>query len=160
PRERGRISDLHGALLAARDEVADDPGVVAAPLRVRRRDRTSTDADSERSGWVDPSRATSTGAQPHEDRDDTPDAEPKTPPDRWPIRVMTALAAAAIAVWLAVHVLGSAPLPPALVGFATVVAMLVAPSLGWMALTAVTVVLAVIEGHSGLALMTLLALSL
>ncbi len=147
PRERGRISDLHGALVAVRETVGDEPGVVAAPLRVRRRDRT-------------PAATPSTAARPYPLQDAEPDAEPRLPAEPWPTRAMTALAAAAIAVWLAVHVLGSAPIPPALAGLATGAMILVAPRLGWVALTAVAVALAVIEGHAGLATVTLLALAL
>ena len=144
PRERGRISDLHGALAAVREEVGDEPGVVAAPLRVRRRDRARVDDQaSQGSPWAEPSPAGLTGAQPSPRPDGEPSAEPRTPPDPWPTRAMAAFAAAALTVWLAVNVLGSAPIPPALAGLATGAMILVAPRLGWVALTAGTVALAV-----------------
>jgi serine/threonine protein kinase len=157
PRERGRISDLHAALVAVHDEVGDEPGVVAAPLRVRRRDRTNTNADGEGSRWAEPHRRDSTGAAIADGGDER---KPYTPPDPWPTRAMAAFAAAAIAVWLAVHVLGSSPFPPALAGLAAGAIMLAAPRLGWLVLTAAIVALTVIEGHFGLAVVTLLALCL
>ena len=78
----------------------------------------------------------------------------------WPTRAMAAIAATAVAVWLTVHVLGSAPIPPALMGLAAGAAVLVSPRGGWLALSGITVILAVIEGHAGLAVVTVLALAL
>lgn len=73
---------------------------------------------------------------------------------------MAAIAATAVAVWLTVHVLGSAPIPPALAGLAAGAAVLMSPRGGWLALSGITVILAVIEGHAGLAVVTALALAL
>ena len=73
---------------------------------------------------------------------------------------MAAIAATAVAVWLTIHVLGSAPIPPALAGLAAGAAVLVSPRGGWLALSGITVILAVIEGHAGLAVVTVLALAL
>jgi eukaryotic-like serine/threonine-protein kinase len=147
PRERGEISDLHAALVAGHQQVSDESGVVKP--RWRWRARAADDRRDDRGDFQ---------ARPITDTDD--ELRPLAPPDPWPARGLAAVAAAATAVWLSVHVLGSAPIPPALAGLAAGAMILAAPRAGWLALTALTVLVAVIEGHSGLALLTLLALAL
>ena len=117
PRERGRISDLHETLVAVRDEVGDEPGVVAAPLRVRTHDRkrgrpAAIAMDGSRAARRQPRREQSDA---HEDGQESELRRALVP---WPTRAMAAIAATAVAVWLTVHVLGSAPIPPALAGLA------------------------------------------
>ncbi len=158
PRERGRISDLHETLVAVRNEVGDEPGVVAAPLRVRRRDRKR--ADRQPSPWTEPSGTQEPRRKQSEAHMDGQESELRRALVPWPTRAMAAIAATAVAVWLTVHVLGSAPIPPALMGLAAGAAVLVSPRGGWLALSGITVMLAVVEGHAGLAVVTVLALAL
>ncbi len=72
-----RISELHGALAAVREQVGDEPGVVAAAVRVRRRDRARRRRPaSQASPWAEPRRTGLTGAQPSPAPDGEPSAEP------------------------------------------------------------------------------------
>jgi eukaryotic-like serine/threonine-protein kinase len=167
PGERGAISELRGALTAARDQVGDETGVVAAPRRIRRRHRSAAGGEGSAWGEASPGREAASWPQTGSTATSTPgpdpeqDAEPGSElSDSWPARALAALGAAVTAVWLAVHVLGSAPIPPALAGLAAGAMILVSPRGGWLALTGVTVAVALIQGHAGLALMAFLALAL
>ena len=168
PGERGAISELRGALTAARDQVGDETGVVAAPRRVRRRHRSAARGEAspwdeaspsgEAASWPQTGSTATSKAGPEQGAE--PGIAPRALSDPWPARALAALGGAATAVWLAVHVLGSAPIPPALAGLAAGAMILVSPRGGWLALTGVTVAVALIQGHTGLALMAFLALAL
>ena len=137
-RERGRILDLRRALVAARDMVAAEPGVVGdawAPReRLLTRERPVVSDARTR-----PARTT---------------ASPKRPGsnDRvWVSRGLGALGAGASAAWLSAHVLAPAPLPPAVAALICAALTLLLPRIGWLALTLAAAALTAAQGHGGLA---------
>ena len=186
PRERGRISDLRGALVAGRELVADEPGVVSArwgTLTTRLRRRPEPGAVGERethapAGQGDThapagQRETHAPAARSERHAPAERSETRVPADKLS-RALAALGAAATAAWLSIHVLGDpsipparsihvlsqAPIPPALAALAAAAMVLALPRLGWLALTTIVCGVALAQGHSGFALLTLIVLSL
>lgn len=186
PRERGRISDLRGALVAGRELVADEPGVVSARwgrLTTRMRRRPEPGAVGERethapAGQGDThapagQRETHAPAARSERHAPAERSETRVPADKLS-RALAALGAAATAAWLSIHVLGDpsipparsihvlsqAPIPPALAALAAAAMVLALPRLGWLALTTIVCGVALAQGHSGFALLTLIVLSL
>jgi hypothetical protein len=151
PRERGRISDLRRALMAAREQVGDEAGVVAAPWRPR-----TLVGDRPQEPWT--ARGQERAAPPLRVEPlagPDPEPEPGSVSHRWPARAMAALAAAITAVWLAAHALGPTPVPPALLGLLAGGLTLILPRLGWLMLIVAAAVTALAQGHSGLALLLL-----
>ncbi len=152
PGERGRLEELRGALTAVAARVADEPGVVAEPLRpktkVRRAAGPSTDelhfrledhrrlAEAEsRSPLVRPEvRRVAAPDELHEAGDEPAGDETFHIP--WPRRALAGVAAAALGAWLAHHVPGSSLLPPALIACLAGVLIAALPRAGWLALTA------------------------
>jgi hypothetical protein len=137
-RERGRILDLRRALVAAREMVAAEPGVVGdgwAPReRLLTRERPVVSDDT-------PARAD----------DNEPEAAGLN--DRvWVSRGLGALGAGASAAWLSAHALVAAPLPPAVAALICAAMTLLLPRIGWLALTLAAVTLTAAQGHGGLAL--------
>jgi serine/threonine protein kinase len=160
PRERGRVSDLRRALIAARELVGDEAGVVAAPWRPRT--ATAVAAPWRPSaGPVPPPR------QPEPEDfapvrrppapDEGPDAEAGSRPSGWVSRGLAALATALTVAWLARHVLSGPPVPPALLGLLAAGAVLLVPRLGWFAVSAAAAGAALAQGHPGFALLVLTA---
>jgi eukaryotic-like serine/threonine-protein kinase len=142
-RERGRILDLRRALVAARDLVGDETGVVGdgwAPrerLLTRERPVVSDDGPAR----VGPARGD----------DYEPEAAGMT--DRvWVSRGLGALGAGATAAWLSAHALTPAPLPPAVAALICAAMTLLLPRLGWLTLTLAVAGLTAAQGHGGLAL--------
>jgi hypothetical protein len=159
PRERGTIAELRQGLLVALPEAGDTPGVVAAPWRSRR----TTDDDhnhdhhhdpqSEREpevaiAWADPDHG-----EPAEDEAGHKLRARATRLER----VLGAGAAAALAAWAATHVLTPAPIAPAAVALVAAGAVLVAPRIGWLTLTAAFAALAAGQHHPGMAMLVLIA---
>ncbi len=151
PRERGTIRDLRRALIAARDHVGDQPGVVEAPWTARRRDTVRAESEDARldSFRENPSET------PAEQTDDQP-----THPEPWRARALAALGAGVAAAWLSSHVLGSSPLPGPLAAVLAAALVLFLPRLGWLALVVSVSVIAIAQGNWSLALVTLLMLAL
>jgi serine/threonine protein kinase len=155
PRERGRVLDLRRALVAAREHVSDEPGVVSEPWTLRPRTGIPVPPDPEFEALA----VAPTDEPQHPQR--TPE-EPQAPaqPIPWGARGLAALGAAAVAAWLSVHALGSAPVPPALAALVAGGLTLVLPRLSWPLITVASCGLAAAQGHTGLALLALIALAL
>jgi eukaryotic-like serine/threonine-protein kinase len=139
PRERGTIRDLRRALVAAREHVDDQPGVVEAPWTARHRETLRPEPVEE----------------PIAEQADEPATNPP-----WQARGLAAVAAAATAAWMSSHVLGSTPLPGPLAALAAAALVLFLPRIGWLALAVSVSAIAVAQGNSSLALVTLLILAL
>ncbi len=172
PRERGRISDLRGALVMGRELVADEPGVVTT--RWRRRPKPSGGSPWEapprrRPAVEDDPAPEEEGGDGHAGRRGSASEEEggghagqratSVPADKLS-RGLAALGGAATAAWLAIHVLGGTPIPPALAALVAAGMISALPRAGWLALTLVVGGIAVVQGHAGLAALTLIVLSL
>ncbi len=162
PAERGRLRDLRAALVIAREQVADEPGVVVAPPAGR-------DDPSRLTGWA------STAEHPwreHDHREERSDPaeqarrrhvdadEDRDARDRpaWPARGLGALAAASTGAWLAGQLLTPAPVPVPVAGLIAAGLVLLAPRLGWMALVTGISAYALAQGHPGPALVAATAM--
>ena len=155
PRERGTIRDLRRALVAAREHVGDEPGVIEAPWTTRRRDTVRADPDL----GAEPDLRAEPGANPGEIPAAQTDEQPVAH-EPWQARGLAALGAAAIAAWLSSHVLGSTPLPGPLAALGAAALILFLPRVGWLALTVSVSAIAIAQGKSSLALVVLLMLAL
>ena len=152
PRERGRLCDLRRALVAAREHVGDEPGVVIGPWG-------GSPPTTDEHPWADPPGQLPPPVPAPEARAE-PEPTPLFPIETWPARGLAAAGAAASAGWLATEVLGGAPVPPAVAALVVGGAVLALPGLGWLAFIAAAFGLAVAQGHAGFALLVLIALSL
>jgi hypothetical protein len=150
-RERGRILDLRRALVASYDLVGNEPGVVGDAWTTRR-DR---DADQDRGRADDrehePRARTRRRTEP--EGHDAERSASASADQAWLNRGLGALASAATAVWLAHHALAPAPVPVALLALVSAGVTLLLPRIGWLALTVAVAVMAVAQGHSGLAVL-------
>jgi eukaryotic-like serine/threonine-protein kinase len=149
PRERGQISDLRQALVAAHGQVGDEPGVVAAPWASREH---RLDA-----AWSQPE------APVHDDHPEPADLSAEAQRRRaWPARGLASAGAAATAAWLAAHVLTPAGLggaiSPAAAALLAAALILVLPRLGWLTLLVATGAATAAQGHAGFALLAAVAL--
>ncbi len=149
PRERGRISDLRQALVAAHEQVSDEPGMVAGPWAggEHRSDR----------GWSQPQ------APPAGDHPEAADLAADAPRRRaWPARGLASAGAAATAAWLAAHMLTPAgvggAISPAAAALLAAALVLVLPRLGWLALLVATGAAMAAQGHAGFALLATVTL--
>ena len=158
PRERGTVAELRRALVRARDDVGDEPGVVTGAWSTVRPPAPTSEADGPDDRlWREPGPdepGTPLGAPPQ----DAPLAD--TPREAWPPRALGAAAAAALAVWLAVTALAPSPVPPAAAGMFAGAAVLLLPRLGWAALTVALAAVAVSEHRPGAAMVITAALAL
>lgn len=156
PRERGRVLDLRRALVAAREHVSVEPGVVAEPWTLRPRTDLSVPPDSEYEAPAAPPTDEPDAAHPG------PAGQPQAAaqPIPWGTRGLAALGAGAVAAWLSVHALGSAPVPPALAALVAGGLTLLLPRLAWPLIIVSSCGLAAAQGHAGLALLALIALTL
>ncbi|MGI8505367.1 MAG: protein kinase domain-containing protein [Solirubrobacteraceae bacterium] len=146
PRERGTVSHLRRALVAAREQVGDESGVVAAPWASREERCNQAGGEQLGFGTSDPEAPASTAP------------EAPASPLAWPARALAALGAAATAAWLSAVLLATAPLPPAAAALAAGGLTLVLPRVGWLALTAAACATTIAQGRPGFALLALLAL--
>ncbi|MGB9183552.1 MAG: serine/threonine-protein kinase, partial [Solirubrobacteraceae bacterium] len=145
PRERGRISDLRQALVAAHEQVEDEPGVVAGPWASREHRLDEP--------WGQPE------APAHDDhREATELAEEGQRRRAWPARGLASAGAAATAAWLTAHVLAPAPFPPAAAALLAAALILVLPRLGWLTLLVAAGAATAAQGHAGLAVLAAVAL--
>lgn len=150
PRERGRVLDLRRALVEAREHVTDEAGVVTGSWPRRTEDSRGPEPVHGHPWADEPDRrqkARPAGAEP-------------SAAERWPTRGIAALGAAATAGWLATEVLGGTPVPPALAALIVGGLVLALPRIGWLALVVAACGLAIVQGHAGFALLTVLALTL
>ncbi len=150
PRERGRLCDLRSALVAAREQVGDEPGVVIGPWG-------GSPPTTDEHAWAEPPAPVSAPPAHAE-----PEGDPTSvfPIESWPARGLAAAAAAATAGWLCTEVLGRSSIPPALAALVVGGAVLALPGIGWLAFVAAVFGLAAAHGHAGFALLVLIALSL
>jgi hypothetical protein len=165
PRERGTIGELRSALVIARDQVQDQPGVVSG--RWRRGDEavSSESGLGEASGgWppgATPRGQESPGVQPPADQlpsgqDHAADAEPRIAGrDVWVGRALGVLAAAVLTGWLCSRILHPSPLAPAAAGLVAGGLTLLLPRFGFMALTASVCLVALFQEQPGAALVVL-----
>lgn len=145
PRERGRIIDLRRALVAAHDMVSDEAGVVGDAWTLRDRDR---EPGPDLADDLAPARR-----QPRASQEEDPAQAPAQ--RAWARRGLGALGAGGSAAWLGAHALHPSPLPAALLALAVGGLTLLFPRIGWLALTLAAAVMAVGQGHPGLALLIL-----
>jgi hypothetical protein len=143
PAERGTVADLGATLARARDEVGDEPGIVATAWST---------------GVWSTLRGDSATVGPQEGRDDGrlwrepvhggPESDAEAFPEQgagaaWPPRALGALAAAALAAGLAGGALRPSPVPLAAASLLAGAAVLLLPRIGWallvMALAATAV---------------------
>ena len=163
PRERGRVLDLRRAMVAAHEHVCDEPGVVAEPWTLRPRTAVPIPPDAGLPGFEHEPITPQPGST---DEPATPQRSPSEEPQAvaapipWGPRGLAALAAAAVAAWLSVHVLGSAPVAPALAALAAGGLTLLLPRLSWPLITVAACGLAAAQGHAGFALLAMIALTL
>lgn len=161
PGERGRLEELRGALTAVVGRVADEPGVVAEPLRPKTKVRRASGAGGPRGPSTDElhfrledhrrlaeAERRRSSFRPEVRRVDPPDVrgEVDEEPDRgagderfhipWPRRALAGVAAAALGAWLAHRVPGASVLPPALTACLAGLVIAALPRVGWLALTA------------------------
>ena len=149
PRERGTIRDLRRALVAAREHVDDEPGIVVAPWSPGRvgegTGQRAGEGSGERAGEHE---AWSASGEVEEDTG-------ASPTFAWPARGLASIAAAASAGWLAAHLLSPSPLPIPVAAFVAAALVLVLPRLGWLALIVAVSALATAQGNVGFALVAL-----
>ena len=155
PRERGTIRDLRRALVAAREHVGDEPGIVAPPWA----SQTHEDQYSPEDQYRHEARRADEYRHAEPTTDSGP-GEEKAPAIAWPARGLAAAAAATIAGWVSVHLLGSTPLPTPLIALAAGVLVLLLPRIGWLALIAAITTLSASQGQPGLAIVATATLAL
>jgi serine/threonine-protein kinase len=158
PRERGTVAELRRALVRARHDVDDEPGVVTGAWTTARPRAATSEADGLDEGlWREPGLA-EPRTSPRTPPQDAPLAD--TPGEGWPPRALGAAAAAALAVWLAVTALAPSPVPPAAAGLFAGAAVLLLPRLGWAALTVALTAAAVSAHRPGAAMVIAAGLAL
>jgi hypothetical protein len=159
PRERGTLVDLRTALFESLPLLEDKPGIVTSPWPLRRRSDPGPVPEQE----IDEARWSARNPRtPDEAAVEPPEAEPgadaATPGAlSWPVRALSAIATAALTVWLCAHALSSLPVSPAAAGLVAALLVLTLPRIGWLALSGSLVMAAVFEGRPGLALLIVLA---
>ena len=138
-RERGSLEELRIALMRSLLAVPDRAGVVEAPWRPR----WTSEPDHEFSGrdqeWSEPA--------------PEPAGEPaRARPGHLPQRLMSAVAAGALAAWLAGNLVTSGPFPP--IGIGAIVGATVAalPRLGWIGSVIVGSTALLLGGDGGAAM--------
>ncbi len=155
PRERGSVALLRQALEAARDHLGDEPGVVTGPWTTI---RETAEAGVVTGVWT----AVRDSADPPSDPPHRRTADEPVPGPalsrHWPDRGLAAVGAAAVAAWLAATALAPAPVAPALIGFLAGGLTLVAPRLGWAAITTALCTAAAAQHREGAALVILIGL--
>jgi eukaryotic-like serine/threonine-protein kinase len=161
PRERGTIADLRRALETVHDHVGDEPGVVTGLLTIS---DTRGPAGPESEPALPGSPSTPDQPRPAPQWRPPVSAEPSAEAepaelrkDVWPARGLAAAGAAALTAWLLANLLVPAPLPPAAAAMIAGSATLLLPRLGWVVLTVGLCAAAAAQGHSGAALVILIA---
>ncbi len=158
PRERGTVAELRRALVRARQDVDDEPGVVTGAWSTLRPPAATSAADGpDERLWREPG-PTGPGTPLEIPPRDASLAD--TPGEPWPPRALGAAAAAALAAWLAVTALAPSPVPPAAAGLFAGAAVLLLPRLGWAALTVALAAVAISEHRPGAAMVITAALAL
>lgn len=175
PAERGTIGELRGALETSLNAVSDEAGVVANPWRLFPR-RAAHEERTLTAGWPvahamasapEPSGGPQRAAPERHDQPvtarfrqrreegDRPNerAERARNPLGLGARAGGAAAGAVLAGWLVAHMLTPAPLAPAAAALGAAALMLVVPRLGFVAMTAALMIVAIPQGHAGDALL-------
>jgi serine/threonine protein kinase len=157
PRERGSMAELRRALVAARNQVQDDPGVVATPPPERARQRAPAPPSSERTQqWESlppPSSEALLAREPEVAREGAPIGAGT---DEWLARALAAGATAGLAAWLCSHVLSPPPFGPTAVAVLAGAVTLVLPRAGWLALSVIFCLAAALGHQVGAALVVLI----
>ena len=155
PRERGTVEELHGALVEARDEVADTPGVVTGAWRAH-----PAQGDREPEPF----------ARPAPDGRLAPDGRPAPPegpaPEDLgaplaaisrPARIAGGLVGGVAAAWVTAHALATTPLAPAVVGVLATVLIAALPRVAWIGTITGLTTAAAVQGRPGAAILVLFA---
>lgn len=143
PDERGTIGELRAALEASMPAMSEKAGVIAAPWRPTLR-RTRQEQPTWRAARAEPAPRRVAESHPPKAR---------TPPLPLAERALGAAAGAALVGWLTAEVLTSSPLAPTATALATAALMLALPRLGFAVAAVLLCVLAVVQGHAGVALL-------
>ncbi len=153
PTERGTIPELRAALEASLSAVSDRAGVVAEPWRPAAFRGTMLKTSHASGQNQHGSGEGPLGEGPPEPHAHDP-REPHVPkpPPSLAARAAHAAAGGVLAGWLAAHVLSQAPLAPAATALAAAGLMLLVPRLGFALSAAALILVAVIQGHAGDAL--------
>jgi hypothetical protein len=144
PRERGAVIELRRALVAAHSVVDDDPGIVADPWT-----RTGDSAPSLDLEGVE---------EPAADGPPRPPVPTTEPLPAWVSRGLGALGAGIAAGWLSATLLVASPLAPPGVGVLAAGLTLLLPRLGWVAAAAWVCGMSAAQGHTGGAVVVLIAM--
>jgi eukaryotic-like serine/threonine-protein kinase len=171
--ERGRLDELRGALATVAGRMPDEPGVIAAPWRLRTKVRRragraggpNTDeihlriedhrrrAENERRSVPAPEERRPAPASDEYDADDRARVPRKRFHIPWPRRALAGVAAAVLSAWLARHAPGSSPVPAAATACAAGILVAALPRAGWLALTAFMATCLVTHSYAGGALL-------
>ncbi|MBV8431553.1 MAG: serine/threonine protein kinase, partial [Solirubrobacterales bacterium] len=159
PRERGPLVEFRSELLAAVDQVADQPGVIESPWPRRTRTREWAGQPA----WEDgppgqvrdgPAMTSPAAASPVPPPGDAPAPAFPMP---WPERALAGAAAGAAAAWVATLDGSSAGGAPAALGLVAALLVAVLPRLGWFTVVAGLAGLLAGHGRSGAAVIVALA---
>jgi hypothetical protein len=148
-RERGTVEELRAALVAALPQVADDPGVVTGGFT-----RAATaSATPEIEPW-----AFAPAAEDHDGDTEDWASAPDTGPAAWIWRGAAALATAAGVAWISSRLLAPGSFPPAVLGAAAAIFVLLLPRIGWLACALALAATAAAQNRAGGAVVVLLAM--
>ena len=151
PRERGTVEELHRALVEARSEVADTPGVVTGAWRAQ---PAQAAEHAEADPFAQPS--------PPEERGDEEPLGGEQSEDALhtlsrPARIVGGLAGGAAAAWITAHALVTTPVAPAAVGVLATVLIAALPRIAWIGTITGLAAAASIQGRPGAAILVLFA---
>jgi serine/threonine protein kinase len=167
PRERGAVAEFREALMAAEDQVGDEPGVVEPPWGAR----PTFEQQAGTPLVAQPVRASSaTVASALAPMPDgwTPPVVPPSSPPRATVRIvrgvgglarlLAAIAAAAATAWFASSVLSPSPVVPVLAVLVAGLAVAVLPRAAWLVLGISGALLLVAQGDPGGAVVLLVGI--
>jgi serine/threonine protein kinase len=161
PRERGTVIELRRALVASHPQVGDEAGVVGDPwprAKTITRAHTSEAAGQWRDDPPPPSPRPSADAAPGSRTHDGDQEDAAADRRLWVSRGLAGMVAAGCATWLFQVPLAPSPLAPAAVGLIAGGVTLLAPRIGWLALTAAAAAAAISHGQPGVALLLMIAM--
>jgi hypothetical protein len=156
------LDELHESLAVALEHVADTPGIVATPwkpsIRSRGVDRNQDPAAGTGAEAIPPPpNPFAPRADPLEQEDGLPGAQPLPAGPTWPARAVAATATAAATGWLAAHLLAPGTVVPAVAAMVAWLLALALPRIGWLALSTGLVGTAIVQHRPGGALVLLIA---
>jgi serine/threonine protein kinase len=161
PRERGSLAELRWALVAAQNQVQDDPGVVPPPPPGRTHQADPAPPSSERTQQWESLRP----AAPEPPLVREPELALQAAPiaaarSEWFSRALGAGVTAGLAAWLCSHVLSPPPFGAATVAALAGALILALPRAGWAALTVIFCLAAALGHRLGAALVVLIGVLL